>query len=199
MDLRQAIGKLSSRRDMVLLGSICIISAHIESHITTQGLAVACGLSRKKMQDVLRTLQSDNIINVDSSRGNQGGIMMSWWKPGKKNLLVTELKGEMTRAEKMSAYLHKRLIQVHGDTKTLREAKADIWVKECDAILRIDKRPSDEVLSVIEFALTDTTFWADVIQSPKSLRKNYDKILVKVRVKKPGVEIGNWLTPEHGQ
>ncbi|PKM77372.1 MAG: hypothetical protein CVU90_07950 [Firmicutes bacterium HGW-Firmicutes-15] len=49
------------------------------------------------------------------------------------------------------------------------------WSKSMDAILRLDKRPPDEVKQVIIFAQGDS-FWQANILSVDKLRKHYDRL-----------------------
>lgn len=49
------------------------------------------------------------------------------------------------------------------------------WVKDCDAILRIDKRPLLEVMGLISWTRQDL-FWKRNCLSPESMRRNYEKI-----------------------
>jgi len=49
------------------------------------------------------------------------------------------------------------------------------WAKSMDSILRLDKRPAEEVKAVIIFAQGDT-FWRSIILSVDNLRKQYDRL-----------------------
>jgi hypothetical protein len=57
--------------------------------------------------------------------------------------------------------------------------KLDLWAKHFDIMNRRDKRSWEDIRNVIDFIFNDA-FWAKVIQSPESLRKNFDKILAKM-------------------
>jgi len=49
------------------------------------------------------------------------------------------------------------------------------WAKSMDALMRLDKRPLEEVRAVILFAQSDN-FWQANIQSVDKLRKHYDRL-----------------------
>ena len=61
------------------------------------------------------------------------------------------------------------------------------WCNEIDRIMRIDGRSAERIRAIIDFSQRDT-FWAGVILSPHSLRKNFDKIALKISTAK-GVPI----------
>jgi phage replication O-like protein O len=52
------------------------------------------------------------------------------------------------------------------------------WAKSMDSIIRLDRRPADEVKAVIIFAQGDT-FWRSIILSVDNLRKQYDRLNIQ--------------------
>ena len=69
----------------------------------------------------------------------------------------------------------------------IRERKPDYkmpdlqkWSEQSDYIFRLDKRDPKEVKSVIEWCQKDE-FWQDNILSTAKLRKQYDKLVIKMR------------------
>ena len=55
------------------------------------------------------------------------------------------------------------------------------WADEIDKIHRIDKRPWEEIDLVIAYRESDE-FWSTTCLSAKSLRKNFDKMLVRAKM-----------------
>lgn len=69
---------------------------------------------------------------------------------------------------------------------TIRKRKPDLkmpnlqkWSEQSDYILRIDKRDPHEVKKVVEWCQLDE-FWQDNILSTAKLRKQYDKLVLKM-------------------
>ena len=60
-----------------------------------------------------------------------------------------------------------------------------VWSKQSDYILRIDRRDPHEIKEVIEWCQTDE-FWQDNILSTAKLRKQYDQLVLKMN-KKTGI------------
>ena len=74
-------------------------------------------------------------------------------------------------------FLRGKILEVNPNTKVPKENINSLqeWSDIIRKTLEIDKRPREELGKIIKFAL-EHDFWNSVIQSPKSLRKNYDKI-----------------------
>lgn len=54
------------------------------------------------------------------------------------------------------------------------------WAKDMDKILRIDKRTSEQLEAVIDWCQQDD-FWSDNILSPSKLRKQLDKLELRMK------------------
>ena len=67
------------------------------------------------------------------------------------------------------------------------KAKANLqtWAKDMDAILRIDQRTEDELRKIIQFRSEDD-FERKVVLSPKSLRKNFTRLVIKMNEQSTG-------------
>lgn len=59
-----------------------------------------------------------------------------------------------------------------------REVNLQSWAKDMDLLLRIDKRPVEEVKAIIEYCQNDV-FWHTNILSASKLRKQYDRLNLK--------------------
>ena len=57
------------------------------------------------------------------------------------------------------------------------------WAKEIDLIIRIDKRPTEQIRRVIDWCQSDD-FWQNNILSVKKLRKQYDQLFLKMGKRK---------------
>lgn len=79
---------------------------------------------------------------------------------------------EMKLAEKLKGYI----LANNPRAKVTNDLQK--WAAEFDRILRLDKRPFDEVCAVIEFSQTDS-FWMANILSPGKLRKQYDTLFMQ--------------------
>lgn len=62
---------------------------------------------------------------------------------------------------------------------SFKEPDIGAWAKDMDAILRLDKRPADEMEKVIRWCQSDG-FWQNNILSPGKLRKQYDQLKMKM-------------------
>ena len=58
--------------------------------------------------------------------------------------------------------------------------KKQKWAADIDKLLRIDKRDKHEVCEVISYVVTDD-FWKSNVLSPDKLRKQYDKLVIKMQ------------------
>ena len=58
------------------------------------------------------------------------------------------------------------------------------WAKQFDLIIRIDKRDIDEIRTVINWTQRDS-FWMGNILTPKTLRKQFDKLTIQMQKQKP--------------
>lgn len=62
------------------------------------------------------------------------------------------------------------------------------WLKDMDAIIRIDRRETAEVLRVIEWCQQDA-FWKANIMSPGKLRKQFDTLKMRMGLTMPTVTV----------
>ena len=75
----------------------------------------------------------------------------------------------------LSQYLFKKML---GNNPTVKEPDLNKWAISMDKILRLDNRPVDEVVAVIDFCQSDS-FWKSNILSVDKLRKQYDQLNTK--------------------
>ena len=63
------------------------------------------------------------------------------------------------------------------------------WAKEFDLIIRIDKRDLEDIREVMEWSQQDS-FWQGNIHSPRSIRKQFDKLTVQMKTREDKIPMG---------
>ena len=69
------------------------------------------------------------------------------------------------------------------------------WAKEFDLTMRIDKRSIEDVRKIMEWSQKDS-FWQGNIQSPSSLRKQFDKLTVQMKTRVDKATRGSTATQD---
>jgi hypothetical protein len=108
-----------------------------------------------------------------------------------KNDKNKKLYVETSNEYRLAKYLFEHMRRNNPNAK---EPNYQTWCKQLDYVIRLDKRDLEEVKKVISWCQNDN-FWLGNILSPLSLRKNYDKLLIKMNqeqqiTEKPKVKIG---------
>ena len=70
------------------------------------------------------------------------------------------------------------------------------WALTIDRMIRLDNRKVDDIYKLIDYIYTKDEFWAGVIQHADSLRKNYDKVYLKMKKEKK-TKGGDTSNPVH--
>lgn len=85
------------------------------------------------------------------------------------------------------------LEKIRTNNHKFKEPNLNTWCSEMDKILRIDKRPPEDIEAVIRWCQEDD-FWHKNILSPSKLRKQFDKLYMQMPKNKvvnfPDLEIG---------
>lgn len=81
---------------------------------------------------------------------------------------------------RLASYLFK---YIKRNNPKAKEPNLQVWSKQFDYILRLDKRDIEEVKEVIKWCQGDT-FWYRNILSPDKLRKQYDRLLLDMEPNK---------------
>jgi len=84
---------------------------------------------------------------------------------------------------RLSKWVYGEFLSVVGDSKKFRLSKLVSWMDKVRLMVEEDKRSTTEVIEVFKFAMNDS-FWRGTIYSVSGLRKNYDKIKVKMKTQK---------------
>lgn len=99
--------------------------------------------------------------------------------PGLKTVLKTVKEKELYTSDTSQFQLAELLLQkILEHLPGYKKPDLQKWCKSMDAILRLDKRPPEEVKQVILFAQGDP-FWQANILSADKLRKHYDRLNLK--------------------
>jgi hypothetical protein len=93
----------------------------------------------------------------------------------------TDIYSEDSKEFRLSLFLLNNIRKRKPDFKIPNLQK---WAVQSDYILRIDKRDIEEVKNVIAWIQKDE-FWQDNILSTAKLRKQYDKLVLKMNKVKP--------------
>jgi len=97
--------------------------------------------------------------------------------------LVDNPKKSSTKKEKDISKEAKELAQLLRDRIAIhspgfKEPNLDLWAKDMDKLLRLDKRTPETIRRIILWACADV-FWQGNILSPKSLRSKFDQLNLK--------------------
>ncbi|WP_144459465.1 Replication protein O [Bacillus sp. LM 4-2] len=93
-----------------------------------------------------------------------------------KNINTSRLKYEICDMEN-AEYLFKEIKNNNPDAK---KPNLEKWANEFRLIRERDKRTDDQIKYLIKWTQQDD-FWKSNILSPSSLRKHYDKLVVKIK------------------
>lgn len=107
--------------------------------------------------------------NADASDDDAKNISKKFFSPDSKEYQLAQYLLE-TIIEKENSVRYKAL------SPSQKEQKIQSWARHIDLLLRVDKRPEDEIQSVIDWATGDQ-FWRTNILSADKLRKQYDKLI----------------------
>jgi DNA-binding Lrp family transcriptional regulator len=125
-------------------------------------------------------VETGHITNTESTEIEKNDISLVPDESGTCERPPSEEKKETKaidpEAKALADMLWKRIVAVFPKHKP---PKIEEWAKILDLMHRRDNRSWEDVGRVIGFAFDDA-FWVKVIQSPESLRKNFDKILAKM-------------------
>ena len=80
--------------------------------------------------------------------------------------------------------LHMLMLENNPQAK-ITEAQVKDWTLEADKLLRLDKRDLEEAKRVLEWSQADD-FWRGNILSMRSFRRQYDRLLLQSKRKRPG-------------
>ena len=89
---------------------------------------------------------------------------------------------------RLALFFFDLLLQFNPKTK---KPDIDLWAKDLDTMMRVDKRTEDEIMSIFKYMTdqrrnpTGTFTWLGVVQSPNKLRKQFDVLWMQMTSKTP--------------
>lgn len=97
------------------------------------------------------------------------------------NINNTNIKSENSFSDDSIEYRLSKFLLSHirKNNPNAKEPNLQKWSKQFDFILRLDRRSLDEIKEIIKWCHQEDNFWSTNILSPKSLRKQYDKLVMQ--------------------
>lgn len=90
------------------------------------------------------------------------------------------------KAQELSSFLFSKLKEKNPEHKSPNLEK---WSKEFDVMMRCDKRNAEDIKKIITWAFaTGDKFWGTILQSPRTVRKMYDRAKIQMDYKTPQQE-----------
>ena len=156
--------------------------------------------NKKTIKEILGWLESNGMVGVESNRHGTFIIVRNWdiynvdgrkkvtpkeqgWVTPKKRSLDTPKEYIKNLKElslpsdvRIGVFLFSYILENNPNKKI---PDFDKWAKDVDKIIRIDKRNTDDLKKIIRWSQKDD-FWKSNILSPANLRKNYDRLFVKM-------------------
>lgn len=82
---------------------------------------------------------------------------------------------------KAALYIRSKVLGINPKCKVPQDNPKGLekWANEIRLTIESDKRTMDELRQIVTFTYRDS-FWCTIVQSPKNLRKNWDKIWAKM-------------------
>lgn len=80
--------------------------------------------------------------------------------------------------------VHEFLTLIRVNNPNFKQPNVQKWASDFDKILRIDKRPVEDIRSVMAWAQRDS-FWKSNILSPKKLRDKFDTLYMQMNSRGP--------------
>lgn len=203
---------LANHEDKKIVLGNEIIEVKRGSFVTSEvKLSDKWGWSRSKVRSFLELLENDKMIakESDNKKTTISIVNYSVYQDSENNKANNDLDNEKTSKKhqkdtsnninninnknnntymsdsneyRLAAYLYKYILK---NNPNAREPNLQMWAKHFDYILRIDKRPIEEVKEIIKFS-QQHEFWHKNILSSDKLRKQYDRLILEMKNKKCG-------------
>ena len=125
---------------------------------------------KEKLKKNLSFDKTSNAISSSKSKSKKASSVKIYEKESEPYLAATYLR--ILILKRYPKYDYKRC-----QNKAYLEKKIQRDAREVDLMIRIDKRPIDEIIEVIEWAQNDD-FWCGNILSIAKLRQQYEKLLI---------------------
>lgn len=123
-----------------------------------------------KAIDLLEIDEYEQALNILSKISEDYNKMNN-----KKNKEIDEVVFVNNESLLISRYLFGKIIKINPKAK---KPNFDMWAKEVDRMIEIDKRMINDIYIVIDWCQSDS-FWQTNILSVKKLRKHFDSLYLK--------------------
>lgn len=127
------------------------------------------GGNNEKLAKGQRKESGGNNINKNDNKNDKNGNNNNTSKKPKKRVYLDDDPNK-----KLANVLYQRI----QENINIKEPDLDSWANVIRLTIEADKRSGKDVQDMIIWA-TQHDFWSGVIQSPSSLRKHFDKMLVQ--------------------
>lgn len=177
----------------------------IEDGISLSQFCLATGLKKPTCCRAIKKAINMNIIikkdngNISSYKFNKD---FDTWKPLSKKITIIKKDNKSLSkkiptkyiytketscpdSKRLSGLLASLILKNNPSNRKLngeRDATVLLWAKEISKMMRIDKRPIEEIERVIRWCQADS-FWQTNIMCGSKLRKQYDQLMMKSKGK----------------
>ena len=174
-----------------------------EDYISLTQIAKGIGISKQRAHQIMSSLVRKKVITV---KENINGKTKKYcfnknyeeWRPSIKTVRVKVLRQKGYRKSDTTKYIITKEKYIYSEDSLEYKLASllyrhilkrnpghkapnwGVWCKDMDKLLRIDKRPPAQVEKVINWCQKDS-FWQDNILSPRKLRQQYDRLVLKMR------------------
>lgn len=137
--------------------------------------------------------QTRVVLSDQTTLNHVQTVAEPWIEPVRNTVVKTKKEKEIYSTDTVQFQLAELLlVKILEHLPGFKRPDLQKWAKGMDSILRLDKRPAEEVKAVILFAQGDT-FWQANILSADKLRKHYDRLnsrRIQARASPARVKVG---------
>ena len=137
--------------------------------------------SNPQMREIIGKLKSHDLIMTESAKPMQDKIRLDKNREDNKPLVQPKAKPKKYKYDtdqfEFAEWMHSQLLLLNPNFK---KPNLESWANTLRLMIEVDKRDPVEIGNVFTWANKDS-FWSSNILSAASLRKQYDKLLVKMR------------------
>lgn len=176
-----------------------------EDCISLSQFYLATGIAKSSLVRAIKNLEKMNLIYKkvnDSTCVYQFIKDYSLWKPfTKKQIVYQKVKNRLPKSNPQKIITKEIYCQTSNEVRlselllnlirqrnvNFRQPDIQKWAGHIDKVLRLDRRPPEEIEKVITWCQADS-FWQSNILSTQKLREKYDQLFLKMN--------GNGKQPE---
>lgn len=171
-----------------------------EDAISLSQMAKISGLTKSRCSQIINVLEDQNIITVSDfcnglTKKYRFNKDFDTWKTVSENCygIRKVIRGGIRKVIPQKKYIQKKytsdsveiglsqklLFLIRQRNENFKQADLQKWAKQVDLMIRIDKRPPEEIEKVIEWCQADQ-FWYSNILSTAKLREKYDGLFMQM-------------------